>query len=101
MNLSANALKKRRHRHNQIRKLLQRDGDSCWICNTKLNGDYSLDHVKPFSEGGLKVLTNLKLAHTPCNNRRYNPICEELDEIKLQIKCGEYTYFHDFLMNLI
>jgi 5-methylcytosine-specific restriction endonuclease McrA len=99
--MSINASKKKRHRQNTIKKILDRDGDNCWLCKQKLNGDYSLDHVVPFSDGGLKVLDNLNLAHTVCNNRRFNPTCLELEEIKLQIKLGEYTYFNDFLTDLI
>ena len=99
--MSINANKKQRHRQNTINNILNRDGDNCWLCKQKLNGDYSLDHVKPESDGGKKVLENLCLAHTPCNNRRYNPTHMELEELKLQIKFGEYTYFDDFLMSLI
>jgi len=99
--MSINANKKQRHRQNTINNILNRDGDNCWLCKQKLNGDYSLDHIIPFSDGGKKVLSNLNLAHTPCNNRRFNPICIELEELKLQIKFGEYTYFDDFLMSLI
>jgi 5-methylcytosine-specific restriction endonuclease McrA len=99
--MSYNSNKKKRHRQNTINNLLTRDGDKCWLCKRKLDGDYSLDHYVPFSDGGKKILSNLKLAHTVCNNRRFNPICIELEEIKMQIKFGQYNYFDDFLMSLI
>ena len=99
--VNLNRAKKHRHRQNQINKILERDGDKCWLCNRNLNGDYSLYHVIPYSDGGKKVLENLRLAHTRCNNTRYNPTHIELNEIYSQIKDGSYTYYEEFLTELL
>jgi 5-methylcytosine-specific restriction endonuclease McrA len=99
--LTKNMLKKRRHRNNQIQKLLERDGDKCWLCKNPLNGDYSLDHVKCHSDGGKKILENLRLTHTKCNNQRPNPTHAELEEIKLEIRNNQYNHFEEFLTTLL
>jgi 5-methylcytosine-specific restriction endonuclease McrA len=59
-----------RDRKNKVRKLLERDGDDCWLCGHPLDGNMSLDHVIPRSRGGGNGLDNLRLAHVECNNRR-------------------------------
>ena len=65
----------------KVRALLRRDGDRCWLCREIIDLDLkpphprslSLDHViprRPF--GGSHALTNLRLAHRDCNERRGN-----------------------------
>ena len=63
--------------------LAQRDGNRCSICSivvdlTLTSGPRgnrrgpSIDHVIPVSQGGEDTLTNLRLTHWACNNKRGN-----------------------------
>lgn len=61
-----------------IAPLRERDGDDCQLCQQPI--DFTLpypdpmsrtvDHIRPRSAGGPTTLTNLRLAHWACNNRR-------------------------------
>ena len=70
----------KRLRFAQLRK---RDGDVCWLCGEPIDfslprpadarldpGAPTLDHVIPRWKGGSNKVSNLKLAHFACNNRR-------------------------------
>lgn len=63
--------------------LVERDGDRCGICRKRVDLSLrsgtrgnpmgpSVDHIVPRSQGGSDDLTNLRLAHWKCNNRRGN-----------------------------
>ena len=67
------------------KKLAERDGLLCWICElpieekmlmvrcSEINNNSlaaSRDHVVPVSKGGGNALTNLRLSHAACNCRR-------------------------------
>lgn len=57
----------------RVRRLMARDGPNCWICGTELTMQTAtLDHIIPRSKRGTFALANLRLACSPCNNRRGN-----------------------------
>lgn len=67
-------------RRSRVQRIAERDGIACWLCGRPV--DLSLrvtnkkhataDHVVPVSRGGVNALSNLRLAHSDCNNRRGN-----------------------------
>jgi 5-methylcytosine-specific restriction endonuclease McrA len=65
-------------RRSRIRRLVERDGCRCWICDEPIDlaldpGDArarSLDHIHPWSLRGSNDLSNLRLAHRDCNTAR-------------------------------
>jgi 5-methylcytosine-specific restriction endonuclease McrA len=68
-----------RARGHMITALMARDGRHCAICDRPLvrrnrdpeSDDYiTFDHILPRSMGGLDALSNLRLAHRLCNQRR-------------------------------
>lgn len=62
-----------RNRRNKVSWLMERYGDTCWICCRPIEPDrISLDHVIPRSHGGTRHRNNLMLAHKKCNSRRGN-----------------------------
>jgi 5-methylcytosine-specific restriction endonuclease McrA len=75
-----------------IERLRLRDGDYCHICEVLMRFDKSeresaidatVDHIQPVSNGGKQSsMSNMKLAHRWCNNRRgILPVTEELSRI--------------------
>jgi 5-methylcytosine-specific restriction endonuclease McrA len=72
-----------RRRRSRIRRVIERDGSRCWICEEPIDltldpGDArarSLDHVHPCACGGSNSLENLRLAHRDCNTlRNHEPV---------------------------
>lgn len=59
-----------RDRKRRVRSLLARDGSDCWLCHQPLDDDITIDHIIPRCRNGVHALTNLKLAHKSCNERR-------------------------------
>ena len=55
-------------------KVFARDGGVCQICRlpVRLGQLWTADHIKPVSHGGTGVISNLRLAHKSCNERRGN-----------------------------
>lgn len=68
-------------------KLIKRDNNNCYICNTQCNlndftiinntkvaGNYypSIDHVVPIANGGTHIWDNVRLAHRICNTLKSN-----------------------------
>ncbi len=63
----------------RITALMARDGMDCGLCGEKLDRrvkdensyEYvTFDHIEPLSKGGLDIVTNIRLTHQLCNNRR-------------------------------
>lgn len=60
----------------RLRKLVERDGWDCWLCEWPVNPftleehRASADHVIPKAQGGSNDLENLRLAHASCNEYR-------------------------------
>lgn len=48
--------------------VLKRDGRRCLVCGSIER--LSMDHVIPFSHGGLDTIKNLRVLCVPCNSRR-------------------------------
>lgn len=67
-------------------KILNRDGNNCWICNLSFNEEDlpTIDHIIPLAEGGTHHLKNLKLAHRKCNETRGNPYVKLDPEIEIE-----------------
>ena len=68
-----------RNRHQLIKWLRKRDGNSCSLCGravVRKSGWWgpSIDHVIPLSKGGQHCADNVKLAHTLCNNLKGDDI---------------------------
>lgn len=59
----------------RVFRIMDRDGEDCWLCGLILDGDITLDHVTPKAKGGSNRLTNLRLAHDWCNQRRADTGC--------------------------
>ena len=70
-------------RKTMLQYLVDRDGDRCGICNRKVDITLksgtrgsrrgpSVDHIVPRSLGGTDDLSNLRLAHWGCNQKRGN-----------------------------
>lgn len=54
-------------RRDCVEKLLERDGDLCYLCDQPLDGERSIDHVVPLVKGGKDNMSNYRLAHHRCN----------------------------------
>lgn len=51
--------------------VLARDWPNCQLCGGLIGlGEQHLDHIKPYSLGGLDTVENLRLTHDLCNIRR-------------------------------
>ena len=75
-----------------VERLRRRDGDYCHICEVLMRFDKSerdsaidatVDHIVPVSNGGkLRAMSNTRLAHRWCNNRRgILPVTEEISRL--------------------
>lgn len=82
-----------------VRALRKRDGDYCFcdevidfsLTETDPNNKKasSIDHIIPRSEGGGNELSNLRLAHRICNERREHR--EDKIRDRVVIKVGKHT----------
>lgn len=72
----------RNRQNNKRLRLLERDGNKCWLCGFPFskNRPPSLDHLIPKSEGGTLADDNVRLAHSSCNYRRANVPVEFFEE---------------------
>lgn len=69
-------------RRRLCRALLLRDGPFCGICDNEIDLDlprdhdeaWTLEHLKPYAEGGGSTQDNLVLAHRVCNHGRHHRI---------------------------
>jgi hypothetical protein len=50
-----------------IRSLLARDGDTCFLCCLPLGEDMTVEHLVPLVHGGTHHIANKALAHRVCN----------------------------------
>jgi hypothetical protein len=54
-------------------RLVERAGNRCALCNTSLDPSSThIDHIEPFSKGGLTVPDNLQAVCAPCNLKKGN-----------------------------
>jgi hypothetical protein len=66
---SAGVATARVRRPADVRALLARDGDRCFLCREPLGEDISVEHLVPVAVGGPNHLANKALAHGRCNLR--------------------------------
>ena len=59
----------KRLRSQNVRTLLARDGDACFLCGRPLGDDLTEEHLVPVTHGGPDHLANKVLAHAACNKR--------------------------------
>jgi len=52
----------------EIRALLKRDGDECFLCGLALGEDRTVEHLVALAHGGPNHIANKALAHELCNN---------------------------------
>jgi hypothetical protein len=52
-----------------VRSLLARDGDRCFLCRQPLGDDITVEHLVPIAARGPDTLANKALAHQACNLR--------------------------------
>lgn len=50
-----------------VTALLARDGEQCFFCGKPLEGDLTVEHLVAVAHGGPNHISNLFLAHAPCN----------------------------------
>lgn len=79
------------------RALFKRDGNLCMYCGVKfMTKDLSRDHVKPLSQGGLDMWTNVVTSCKRCNNHKGSKTPEEarmqLIAIPFAPTHAEYVY---------
>lgn len=58
-----------RYRSVEVRTLLERDGDDCFLCRLPLGNDITVEHLVPVAAGGPNHIGNKALAHQACNLR--------------------------------
>jgi 5-methylcytosine-specific restriction endonuclease McrA len=62
-----------RIRRNRARAVVERHGETCWLCHRSIaDGELTMDHVVPRSKGGRATRDNLRPAHAECNVKRGN-----------------------------
>ena len=67
------------------KQVVEQNSYCCHICGEKVSFEIcsplrlSIDHVIPFSKGGLNVKENVLPAHWSCNHSRHNMTLEEFD----------------------
>ena len=60
-------------------RLLERDGNNCWLCHEPLNGDMSIEHLLAEYHGGASCMANYVLCHRSCNVLLgHKPIAEKV-----------------------
>jgi hypothetical protein len=52
----------------EVRTLLVRDGDECFLCGHALGDDCTVEHLVALAHGGPNHIANKALAHERCNN---------------------------------
>ena len=65
----------------QKNHLINRDGAICKICKKGFASkkDITIDHIIPFSKGGLDEVENFQLAHLECNQEKGAMLPEEFE----------------------
>ena len=64
---AGNKTKRKPAQSRDVRALLLRDGDKCFLCGFPLEDDATIEHLVPLSSGGPNHLSNYALAHSRCN----------------------------------
>lgn len=61
-------VKGRRRDKATVAALISRDGSTCFFCGGELADDITVEHLVAIAHGGPNHISNLYLAHGPCNN---------------------------------
>lgn len=70
-----------------IARVIVRDGDVCWYCDTPLLDDMTIEHRQARTNGGDDDFDNVALAHRRCNRIAGSlPLSEKL---RLRVKWNE------------
>jgi len=77
----------------RIKELIIYQNDICALCNKKMEGKYTLDHIVPLSKGGHHEIYNIQLAHHNCNAMKQANVLEK--DIQKTI-CEYLTYRKHF-----
>lgn len=57
-------------RRRMIENIISRDGSLCFYCGTECQSDdQTVEELVPITQGGKRILANVALAHTACNQR--------------------------------
>lgn len=71
----------------KFRKYLDQFGDTCFICNQKIENETpSIDHVIPWSYMYSDDLWNLVYAHRACNSSKLDKLVDESEIKKLELR---------------
>lgn len=62
-------VRKNRNRSVEVSTLLERDGETCFLCRLPLGSDITVEHLVPVAQGGPNHIANKALAHQACNLR--------------------------------
>lgn len=73
------------------KEIYLRDGWICQHCKKRVNKKFkwphpvsaTLDHIIPLSQGGTHTYRNVQLAHFSCNNRKYNNILVQGEQLRI------------------
>lgn len=69
----------KRLRSLNVRTLLARDGELCFLCGLPLGDDITEEHLVPVTHGGPDHLANKVLAHAACNKKMgHLPVMDKL-----------------------
>lgn len=60
----------------EVKTELWKKSDTCKLCGQRILNydDAHVDHIKPYSDGGLTVIENAQLAHRYCNQHKSNNV---------------------------
>lgn len=67
-----------------INRLISQYGNICFLCEEPFEKkqDITLDHWIPKAEGGGDEITNLRLAHEPCNSEKGRLLPEQWEALQ-------------------
>jgi hypothetical protein len=70
---SAGVATKRKARNPiEVRALIARDGDRCFLCGAPLGDDITVEHLVAITHGGPNHIANKVLAHEACNKEMHH-----------------------------
>jgi len=58
-----------KRKRRRMRRILQRDGNNCWLCGLPLGEDMTIEHLEPYRKGGADTLDNVVFVHDACNQK--------------------------------
>lgn len=87
------ATKRKPTKEVEVRALLMRDGDECFLCGLPMADDCTVEHLVSLAHGGPNHLANKALTHRRCNERLgHLPL---MQKIQLREATRTANYFHN------